>query len=62
MTMSYLVTAYQKDMDKVYDEGLCQDNDCEHGVTEANQFAIKLPATKQQYNWPNDLSKNRIIA
>ena len=28
-------------VDKVYDESLCQDNDCESGVTEANQFCYK---------------------
>ena len=31
----------ERHVDKVYDEGLCQDNDCEHGVTEANQFCYK---------------------
>jgi ferrochelatase len=28
----------ERHVDKVYDEGLCQDNECEQGVTEANQF------------------------
>lgn len=31
----------ERHVDKVYDEGLCQDNDCEQGVTEANQFCYK---------------------
>tara|TARA_B100001063_G_scaffold247216_1_gene291348 strand:+ start:87 stop:1103 length:1017 start_codon:yes stop_codon:yes gene_type:complete len=31
----------ERHVDKVYDEGLCQDNECEQGVTEANQFCYK---------------------
>ena len=31
----------ERHVDKVYNEGLCQDNDCEQGVTEANQFCYK---------------------
>jgi ferrochelatase len=31
----------ERHVDKVYDEGLCQDNDCEQGVTEANNFCYK---------------------
>ena len=31
----------ERHVDKVYDERLCQDNDCENGVTEANQFCYK---------------------
>lgn len=31
----------ERHVDKVYDEGICQDNECEQGVTEANQFCYK---------------------
>jgi ferrochelatase len=31
----------ERHVDKVYDEGLCQDNNCEQGVTEANNFCYK---------------------
>jgi len=31
----------ERHVDKVYDESLCQDNDCESGVKEANQFCYK---------------------
>ena len=31
----------ERHVDKVYDDGLCQDNECEQGVTEANQFCYK---------------------
>lgn len=31
----------ERHVDKVYDEGLCQDNECEQGVTEVNQFCYK---------------------
>tara|TARA_Y100000385_G_scaffold8743_1_gene9136 strand:+ start:475 stop:1491 length:1017 start_codon:yes stop_codon:yes gene_type:complete len=31
----------ERHVDKVYDESLCQDNECEQGVTEANQFCYK---------------------
>ena len=31
----------ERHVDKVYDKSLCQDNDCESGVTEANQFCYK---------------------
>lgn len=31
----------ERHVDKVYDESLCQDNDCEAGVKDANQFCYK---------------------
>jgi len=31
----------ERHVDKVYDEGLCADNDCEKGVNEANAFCYK---------------------
>ena len=31
----------ERHVDKVYNETLCQDNDCEKGVTKANQFCYK---------------------
>ena len=31
----------ERHVDKVYDEGLCRDNDCEHGINEANLFCYK---------------------
>ncbi|MEM6359114.1 MAG: ferrochelatase [Bacteroidota bacterium] len=31
----------ERQVDKVYDEGLCQERDCEHEVTEENQYCYK---------------------
>ncbi len=31
----------ERHVDKVYNDGLCQDNDCEQGVSEANKFCYK---------------------
>jgi ferrochelatase len=31
----------ERHVDKVYDKGLCRDNDCEHGINEANVFCYK---------------------
>jgi ferrochelatase len=31
----------ERHVDKVYDQGLCQDNDCEKGVSEANAYCYK---------------------
>lgn len=31
----------ERHVDKVYDKGLCRDNDCEHGINEANIFCYK---------------------
>jgi protoporphyrin/coproporphyrin ferrochelatase len=31
----------ERQLDKVYDEGLCKDHDCEHGITEDNKFCYK---------------------
>lgn len=30
-----------RQLDKIYDEGLCSDHDCEHGVSDDNQFCYK---------------------
>jgi ferrochelatase len=34
----------QRQLDKVYDSGLCQDKDCEHEITEENKFCYKATA------------------
>ncbi len=31
----------ERQVDKVYDEGLCQERDCEHEITEENQYCYK---------------------
>lgn len=31
----------ERQVDKVYDEGVCRDHDCEHGVTEENKYCYK---------------------
>jgi protoporphyrin/coproporphyrin ferrochelatase len=31
----------ERQVDKVYDEGVCKDHDCEHGVTEENKYCYK---------------------
>lgn len=31
----------ERQVDKVYDEGLCSDHDCEHGITEENKYCYK---------------------
>lgn len=31
----------ERQVDKVYDEGLCADHNCEHGITEENKFCYK---------------------
>jgi protoporphyrin/coproporphyrin ferrochelatase len=31
----------ERQVDKVYDEGACKDHDCEHGITDDNQYCYK---------------------
>ena len=31
----------ERQVDKVYDDGLCSDHDCEHGITEENKYCYK---------------------
>lgn len=39
-----------RQLDKIYDEGLCSDHDCEHGVADDNQFCYKATCYESTKN------------
>ena len=49
----------ERHVDKVYEDGLCRDNDCEHGINDANVFCYKASCYETAFRISEKLNLNK---